>query len=145
MPTQELRTKMGDSVVTPIDRALARVRWLRQIEGLMSRAPWKKNKYGGYGGGPTGLAPFVIEAEAFRVDEDLRRPFDSDGTVALRNAAPALLALLEALLTLQQAEDAVAECKSTRSILSGPIQNLDCRREAVRDALAAFVEGKDVA
>lgn len=136
--------------MTPIDRALARIRELRQAERKMTPGPWEAEDpcdqacSSPFGCTPNGCTerhprqkrvllsgPDVSEYDrdaGVVIDEFVfENEGDAIGIAALRNAAPAMLDLLEALLGyVQYGWD-------------------DPRKEAekMRAALMAFVEGRE--
>ena len=137
---------MGDSVVTPIDRALARVRKLREAEKRMTEGPWNIET-------PMGdEIPWVVQdASKPTYEWECLAMFSGDGPItakqgtdnaqgiaALRNAAPSMLALLEALLITAYApygEGALNLLDRDRIKLA--------RRKKADAALAALLEAKD--
>lgn len=116
--------------MTPIEAALARVRELREAEKRMTTGKWShcaENAKSLIDAGvyADGIRVATMTAPLSKLMRD--KNTNAAGIAALRNAAPALLDLLEALL------------ENHRGTL-GQTLDLGARAEV---ALAAFVEEKD--
>lgn len=139
---------MGKSTteMTPIERALAKVRALREAERKMTDPGWQYipnttldiwTKDGPGYGIVANVAPWCPPYEGPALEQKRN---DATGITALRNAAPEMLDLLEALLE-QQKPDMESAIKA---LLDLHDDSEYCKaNKRVKAALAAFVEGSD--
>lgn len=132
--------------MSPLDLALARVRQLREAEQKMTPQRWSVEF-------PMGEEnPWIVEEGKASHEWDAVALFSGDGpftekqgianaegSAALRNAAPTVLGLLEALLATHPSHRSPG-CWCGFGMASG-FHEARCAR--ARAAIAAFVEGAD--